>query len=560
VEVALAKGGSTSGSDRGGVWRAGVLVSALLLSLPVVVVFSFVFTPAGAVWQHLADTVLVDYLSNSALLLLGVAVGVLLLGIPTAWATAVYEFPGRRLFEWALLLPLAIPAYIIAYTYTGLLEFAGPVQTLLRTTFGWSARDYSFPEVRSLGGAVVMLSLVLYPYVYMLARASFLGQSLSTLEAGRVLGAGPWRVFFRITLPLARPAVVTGLSLALMETLADYGTVQYFGISTFTTGIFRTWFGLNDAAAAAQLAAMLLSFVFVLILLERYSRRRLRFFQTSGRYRHLQRHRLCGLRKWSVVALCLLPLTFGFLLPAGQLLIWALSIAEEQLDGRFLALVGNSLMLAAAASAITLALALFLGYGRRLYPSPLVAFAVRLSSMGYAIPGTVIAVGVMIPFAWIDNRVDSALRDAFGLSSGLLLSGTLFIVLFAYAVRFLAVSLQSIESGLARVTPNMDDAARSLGQSPGGVLWKVHLPMMRGAIFTAMLLVFVDVLKELPATLILRPFNFNTLAVRAYELASDERLADSSVAALTIVAVGVIPVILLSRAVSRSGGNNAESA
>ena len=557
MEVAVKPESAAIRKHRPGFWQAGVLLSALLLALPVIVVFSFVFVPAGEVWRHLVDTVLADYLSNSLLLVVGVAIGVLLLGIPTAWVTTVYEFPGRRLFEWALLLPLAIPAYIIAYTYTGLLDFSGPVQMLLRSVFGWTAGEYAFPEVRSLGGAVLMLSLVLYPYVYMMSRASFLSQSLSMLEAGRVLGAGPWRVFFKLTLPLARPAVVTGVSLALMETLADYGTVQYFGIATFTTGIFRTWFGLNDSAAAAQLAALLMSFVFVLILLEQHSRRRLRFFQTSGRYRHLQRHRLYGYRKWSVVLLCLLPLTFGFLIPAGQLLVWALSIAEETLDQRFFLLVGHTLMLAITAALITLTLALFLGYGRRLLPSRQVNFAVRLSAMGYAIPGTVIAVGVMLPFAWLDNRIDDVMREFFGLSTGLMFSGTLFILLFAYAVRFLAVSVQSVESGLARVTPNMDDAARSLGYSPGRVLMKVHLPIMRGALFSALLLVFVDVLKELPATLILRPFNFNTLAVRAYELASDERLADSSVAALTIVAVGVIPVILLSRAVSRSGVRDA---
>ncbi|MCP4284929.1 MAG: iron ABC transporter permease [Gammaproteobacteria bacterium] len=557
MEVAVQPNIEEKQKRKPGFWQTGVLLSALLLALPVIVVFSFVFVPAGEVWQHLVETVLVDYLSNSLVMVAGVAVGVLLLGIPTAWVTTVYEFPGRRLFEWALLLPMAIPAYIIAYTYTGLLEFAGPVQGVLRSLFGWSAGEYSFPEVRSLGGAVLMLSLVLYPYVYMMSRASFLSQSLSTLEAGRVLGAGPWRVFFSIALPLARPAVVTGLSLALMETLADYGTVQYFGIATFTTGIFRTWFGLNDSAAAAQLAALLMSFVFVLILLEQYSRRRMRFFQTSGRYRHLDRHELHGYRKWMVVLLCLLPLVFGFLVPAGQLLVWAISIADETLDQRFLLLVGNSLLLAVSAALITLTLALFLGYGRRLFPSRRIGFAVRLSAMGYAVPGTVIAVGVMLPFAWLDNRIDDWMREIFGMSTGLMFSGTLFILLFAYAVRFLAVSLQSVESGLARVTPNMDDAARSLGYSAGRVLIKVHLPIMRGALFSALLLVFVDVLKELPATLILRPFNFNTLAVRAYELASDERLADSSVAALTIVAVGIVPVVMLSRAVSRSGERDA---
>ncbi|RLJ19921.1 iron ABC transporter permease [bacterium endosymbiont of Escarpia laminata] len=553
MEVATRRTTDRTALHRPSLWQAGVLLSALVLALPVFTVFSFIFVPAGEVWSHLAETVLADYLSNSALLVLGVAFGVLLLGIPTAWVIAVYDFPGRRFFEWSLLLPLAIPAYIIAYTYTGLLDFAGPLQTGLRDSFGLGWGDYYFPEVRSLGGAVIMLSLVLYPYVFMMARSSFLGQSSSTLEAGRALGAGPLRVFLSIALPLARPAIVTGLSLALMETLADYGTVQYFGISTFTTGIFRTWFGLNDSAAAAQLAALLMSFVFILILLEHYSRRRQRFYQTGGHHRHPVCHPLRGWQRYAAITICVIPLVFGFLIPAGQLLVWALSIAEEAIDLSFLQLAGNSLLLASAAAIFTLMLALFLGYGQRLHPSKPVAIAVRFSAMGYAIPGTVIAVGVMLPFAWFDNTLDEWMRGTFDLSTGLLLSGTVFALLFSYAVRFLAVSLQSVESGLSKITPNMDDAARSLGLAPGKVLRRIHLPMMRGALLTAMLLVFVDVLKELPATLILRPFNFNTLAVRAYELASDERLADSSIAALSIVAVGIVPVILLSRAIRRSG-------
>ncbi|MBL3618355.1 MAG: iron ABC transporter permease [gamma proteobacterium endosymbiont of Lamellibrachia anaximandri] len=553
MEVATRRASNRTALHRPGFWQAGVLLSALVLALPVFTVFSFIFVPAGEVWSHLAETVLADYLSNSALLVLGVAFGVLLLGIPTAWVIAVYDFPGRRFFEWSLLLPLAIPAYIIAYTYTGLLDFAGPLQTGLRDSFGLEGGDYYFPEVRSLGGAVIMLSLVLYPYVFMMARSSFLGQSSSTLEAGRALGAGPLRIFLSIALPLARPAIVTGLSLALMETLADYGTVQYFGISTFTTGIFRTWFGLNDSAAAAQLAALLMSFVFILILLEHYSRRRQRFYQTDGRHHHPLHHPLMGWQRYAAFAICIIPLAFGFLIPAGQLLVWALSIAEEAIDLSFLQLAGNSLLLASAAAIFTLMLALFLGYGQRLHPSKPVAVAVRFSAMGYAIPGTVIAVGVMLPFAWLDNTLDEWMRGTFDLSTGLLLSGTVFALLFSYAVRFLAVSLQSVESGLSKITPNMDDAARSLGLAPGKVLRRIHLPMMRGALLTAMLLVFVDVLKELPATLILRPFNFNTLAVRAYELASDERLADSSIAALSIVVVGIVPVILLSRAIRKSG-------
>ncbi len=533
-------------------WRIGVVALALLLALPVVVVFSFVFQPAGEVWEHLADTVLQDYVINSFLLMVGVGAGTLILGVPMAWLTSLCDFPGRRIFQWMLLLPLAIPAYIIAYTYTGMFDFAGPVQAWLRDSFGWSYGDYWFPEIRSLGGAIAMLSLVLYPYVYLMTRAAFLEQSVSVLEVSRTLGIGPIRTFFRVTLSLARPAVITGLSLALMETLADYGTVQYFGVSTFTTGIFRTWFGLGDSGAAAQLAALLLVFVFSLVLLERWSRRKQRFHHTTTSIKNIPRYQLRSWRGWVAMLACLIPLTLGFLLPAGQLMLWVLDTWRESLDKSFIGLTINSLFLAGGASLTLLLLALFMAYGKRLRPTPMTNFAVRLASMGYAIPGTVIAVGVMLPFAWFDNSVDAWMRTQFGISTGLLLSGSLVALMFAYAVRFLAVSLQAVESGLGKIRPSMDDAARSLGLRPLAVLHQIHMPLMRGTLFTAMLLVFVDVMKELPATLILRPFNYNTLAVRAFELASDERLADSASASLTIVLAGILPVILLSRSIANT--------
>ena len=533
-------------------WGVGVVATALLLSLPVLVVFSFIFYPAGDVWRHLAETVLADYVVNSLLLMVGVAVGTLAMGISTAWLTSMCEFPGRRFFEWALLLPLAMPAYIIAYTYTGMLGFEGPIQDALREAFGWGYGDYWFPEIRSLGGAIAMLSLVLYPYVYLLARAGFLEQSVCVLEVSRTLGLGPWASFFRVALPLARPAIITGLSLALMETLADYGTVQYFGVSTFTTGIFRTWFGLGDSAAAAQLSALLMGFVFLLIVLERWSRRRARFHHTSNRYLQLPRHRLTGTRRALALLACLLPLLLGFVVPAGQLAVWAWQTAGTMVDADFIALTGNSLMLASLAALIAVGLALLMGYGKRLRPTPLMVASVRIAAMGYAVPGTVIAVGVMLPFAWTDNAIDAWMRAQFGISTGLILSGTLVALLFAYTVRFLAVSIQTVEAGLGKIRPTMDDAARSLGLPPRQVLRKIHMPIMRGTLLTAVLLVFVDVLKELPATLILRPFNFNTLAVRTFELASDERLADASTAALAIVVAGIVPVIILSRSISRS--------
>ena len=539
-------------SPRLGFWAIGVPLVALLLSVPVLVVVGHLFEPAGEVWRHLAQTVLQDYVVNSLLLMIGVAMGVLALGVSTAWLTSMCQFPGRALFEWALLLPMAIPAYIIAYTYTGLFDFAGPVQATLRSWTGWGYGDYWFPEIRSLGGAALMLSLVLYPYVYLLTRAAFLGQSICVLDVSRTLGNGPWRTFFSVALPMARPAIVAGLSLALMETLADYGTVQYFGVSTFTTGIFRTWFGLNNAAAAAQLSAILLLVVFVLIALERGSRRQARYHHTTQRHQALNRFRLNRRQAGLALLICSSALFFGFLLPAGQLLWWAVTTAEEQLDGRFLSLVGHSLLLAGGASLLALLLALFLGYGKRLYGSWPVNFAVRVAGMGYAIPGTVIAVGVVIPFAAFDNTLDQWMRDHFELSTGLLLSGTLVALMFAYLVRFLAVSLQTVEAGLGKIRPTLDEVARSLGTGSGEIVRRVHIPMLKGSLMTALLLVFVDVLKELPATLILRPFNYNTLAVRAYELASDERLADASYAALAIVMVGILPVILLSRSITRS--------
>lgn len=533
-------------------WKVGIIILTLLFAIPVIVVFSSIFYGTGDAWAHLVDTVLADYISNSLILMLGVSVGTLSMGITTAWLTSICEFPGRKIFQWALLLPLAVPAYIIAYTYTGMFDFAGPVQTALRELFGWGARDYWFPEIRSIGGAITMLSLVLYPYVYLLTRAAFLEQSSVTLEASRSLGMGPWKSFFNVALPMARPAIITGLSLALMETLADFGTVEYFGVSTFTTGIFRTWFGLGDATAASQLASLLLVFVFVLIMMERYSRRRARFHQQIGRQAHAQRIQLTPAKAWLAFIACLLPLLFGFLLPFMQLATWAVETAGEMINSDFFDLVFHSLSLAIATSLIALLLALFMAYGQRLHDNPFMRLMVRTASMGYAIPGTVIAIGVVIPFAWLDNSIDDWSSSQFDYSTGLLFSGTLFALVFSYLVRFLAVSVGTVESSLGKIKPSMDDAARSMGVKSFQVLRRIHIPIMRTSLLTALLLVFVDILKELPATLLLRPFNFNTLAVRAYELAADERLADASSAAIMIVLVGILPVILLSFSITQN--------
>lgn len=534
----------------GGALGAAPLAAAALVSVPVLVVAAHVFLPAGGVWPHLVDTVLAGYIVNTLWLLLGVGLGTLVIGTGTAWLCSVCRFPGRGVLEWALLLPMALPTYAIAYGYAGLLEYAGPLQSALRTWFGWTGRDYWFPDIRSLGGAVAVMSLVLYPYVYLLARAAFLSQSVCVLEVGRTLGRGPWRSFAEIAVPLARPALAGGVALALMEALSDFGTVDYYGVDTFTTGIYRTWFALGDAAAAAQLSAVLLVFVLVLLVGEQQSRRGRRYHHTTGRQGALPSYRLRGVRAGLAAAACIAPLALGFLVPAGLLAVWTVADGRDQLDAAFAALAGNSFMLAALTAVLALAVAVPVGYAVRLGAGPVGRAAKRIAGLGYAIPGSVVAVGVLLPAAWLDNSIDGLARAAFGVSTGLILTGGIAVLVFAYLVRFLPLSMNAVDAALARVTTTIDDAARTLGERPGGVLRRIHLPMLRGGLLTAALLVFVDTMKELPATLILRPFDVNTLAVRAYEFATDERLADAAPAALAIVVVGLVPVIVLSRAMT----------
>ncbi len=532
-------------------WSVLVTLLALLIAAPILVVVSSVAAPTGEVWRHLSTTVLPDYVRNSFLLMLGVGAGVLVVGVGAAWLVTMCRFPGRRFFEWALLLPMAVPAYLLAYAYTDFLQYSGPLQSALRDLTGWSARDYWFPEVRSLGGAVIMLTLALYPYVYLLTRAAFLEQSVSILEASRSLGRSAWRSFFGVSLPLARPAVAAGVALALMETLSDFGTVQYFGVVTFTTGIYRTWFGLGERVAAAQLASVLLLFILVLIVLERLLGRRPEGQPAGSRYRSLSGYALKGPRAALAWLACALPVGLGFALPALIFVMMTLRRANG-LDARVLVYARNSLTLAVLTALLALLVALALAYGKRVRPNAVTRASSRVASLGYAVPGSVIAVGVLMHLGWLDGRIDAGARALFGLSTGLLLSGTIAGLVFAYLVRFLAVSFGAVEASLGKITPNMDDAARSLGHRSLRTLLKVHMPLLRGSLLTAALLVFVDVIKELPATLIVRPFNFDTLAVRVYRLASDERLAEAAPGALLIVLAGVLPVVLLSRAIARS--------
>ena len=529
-----------------------LVLLSLLFCIPVIVICGSLFFPVKDVWNHLFDTVLLDYIYNSFALLIGVGFFSLILGVIPAWLITMYKFPMSRHLEWAVLLPMAMPAYIIAYSYTGAFDAAGPVQEMIREWMDWEYNDYWFPEVRSLGGAVAMLSFVLYPYIYLLSRASFLEQSVCVLEVSRTLGCNSVDAFRRVALPLARPAIMVGLSLVLMETLADYGTVQYFGVSAFTTGIFRTWFGMDNSLVAAQLSAVLLLFIVVFLYLERRSRAQLAFHHTSNRYSPLLKQKLIGIHAFFAFFVCFIPLLLGFIIPAGFLFDWAIGAYSGVFNKDFYILLLNTLMLAFVTALLALGIALFLGYTNRNSYSFINKILVRMVSMGYAIPGTVIAIGVLIPFAWFDNRLDDFLKLHFNISSGLLISGTLFILIFAYLVRFLAVSINTVEAALDKIKPEMDEVAKTSGLSHFSIVKRIHIPIMRGSLLTALLLVFVDVLKELPATLILRPFNFNTLAVRTYELANEERLADAALPALAIVLAGIVPVIMISNSISRS--------
>ncbi|VVS97741.1 Ferric iron ABC transporter, permease protein [Marinobacter salarius] len=532
-------------------WLITAAVTTAIVALPVLSVLILALFPEENIWPHLLDTTLPRYLVTTLQLMAGVAFITLVIGLASAWAVTMCDFPGRKFFEWAMLLPFAVPAYVIAYVYTSLLDYAGPVQTAMRDWFGWyNAADYWFPEIRSLEGATLMIGLVLYPYVYLLARAAFLEQSPSLFAVSRSLGHSAISTFFRVVLPIARPAVAVGLSLVLMETLNDFGTVDFFAVQTLTAGLFDTWMNLGNLGGAAQIATTMLAFVVILVTLERYSRRKQQQFAARDNREPIRRFTLSRPRQWVCVAVCAVPVIFGFLLPAATLGHYAWEYFDESWNPDFVRNTLNSLFLSGTAALTTLIIGVTLAYSRRLHDTRGMRVMMRLSSLGYAMPGAVLAVGVIVPLAGFDNWVDGILRDNFGVSSGLLLSGTAFALVFAYTVRFLAVSAGSVESALQKITPSMDMASRSLGHTPGNTLLKVHLPMLRGTLITAALVVFVDCMKELPATLILRPFNFETLATYVYQFASDEKLAHSALPALIIVLAGIIPIILMSKSIS----------
>lgn len=530
-------------------WKIISYVIAAVVVVPILVIFTQWGTVGFGeqeIWQHLFDTKLGRLLLNTLILLLGVGTGVTLLGVSLAWLTSVCDFPGRKIFEWALMLPLAIPAYVMAFVFLGMMNYAGPVQTAFRRWFG---NDVYFPDVQGSGAVILVLSLVLYPYVYMLARSAFVSQGRSMMDAGRILGRNYWQAFFKLAVPIARPAIVAGLALALMETLADFGAVSIFNYDTFTTAIYSAWYGLFNLAVAAQLASLLLLFVGVLLVMEKKGRSKARYTQQHSQA--AQMYKLKGWQAFAATGFCLLVLLLAFVLPLSQLLMWCIDIAAQELDRRYYGFFLNTLGLGLIAAVTTTVFALLLAYVKRL-PAGAVEkrwqnLAVRISTLGYALPGSVLAVGIILTFTYLDKALLPLVQSLFGDNARPLLVGSLFALVLAYSTRFMAVAFAPVEAGFERINPKVIEAAKSLGASPGRLLQQIYVPLLKPGLVTALIIVFVDVMKEMPATLIMRPFGWDTLAVRIYQMTAEGQWERAALPSVTLILLGLIPVILLIR-------------
>ncbi|TNI51543.1 ABC transporter permease [Aeromonas veronii] len=535
-------------------WMTGSWATALLLGLPVIALLFSAFSAEGELFRHLADTVLLDYLANTLGLVVGVVLLSLLFGVPTAWLVAMCQVPGRRALQWALMLPMAMPSYIVAYVYTDLLDYSGPLQAGLRALFGWiSPADYWFPAIRSLGGAAWVLALVLFPYVYLLARASFLEQSVSLIHSSRLLGCTPWQSFRRLSLPLARPAIMVAVSLVAMETLADFATVHFFAINTLTTAVYDTWLGYGSLATAAKLSCLMLLAVVLLIALERRSRSRQQVFQKSMGHEQPLRYTLKGIGRWLACLWCWGLVLAGFGLPFVILLDYGVRYFELSWTPEFVRFAGNSLAISALTALLAMGIALLLGFFRRLDGGIKSLLPLRIAAMGYAMPGTVLAIGVLVPLTALDFAINDLAEWLGRQGPGLLLTGTITAIVFGYLVRFVAIAIGSVESSMGKISPSLDMAARSLGQGDGDMLRRVHLPLVRRGLFAGAMLVFIESMKELPAALLLRPFNFDTLATHVYQFVSDEMLERGALGAIVIVLVGLLPLIWVNRSLDSPG-------
>ncbi|MCF6217825.1 MAG: iron ABC transporter permease [Gammaproteobacteria bacterium] len=524
-------------------WRLSALAISLVVLTPVVVILWSLFSPDLAVWQHLKIHLLWELTSNTFWLVLGTASGTLVLGVALAWLTAVCEFPGRKIFSWALMLPLAVPAYVTAFVMVGILDFTGPLQTWMRA----AGIEWQPPEIRSLGGVILVMVLAFYPYVYLIARNAFATQGKRALEAAQSLGYSPRAGFFWVALPMARPWIIGGVMLVIMETLADFGTVSVFNYDTFTTGIYKAWFDMYSLQAASQLASILVIFVFIIVLLEQQARARMRYTtvgKTAGKQERIQ---LMGWSRLAAVALASGVVLFAFIIPMIQLLIWVSEVAMDDLDSRYFEFLWHSLLLAAMAALLVVSASVILAVANRYYSDLGTRIMVRVATLGYALPGPVLAVGAFIPIAWLDNQLRDSLHTLFGYDGGLLLQGTMVTLLVALCIRFMAVGFSAVDGNLQRITRSVDESAHSLGSSGLVLLRRVHLPILRGGIFTAMTLVFVDVMKEMPITLMTRPFGWDTLAVRVFEMTAEGEWERAALPSVAIVLAGLIPIILMNR-------------
>ncbi len=530
-------------------WSVGAFVIAAIVLAPILAVIWIAFHPVENIWPHLLSTTLPRYVRTTLILMVSVGFFAASIGATTAWLITRYDFAGRRWIEWALLLPLAIPAYVGAYALVDFLEYAGPVQTAMREVFGWkTSRDYWFPEIRSLGAAIMVLSAALFPYVYILARAAYREQSGAGEEVAQSLGAGAFGRFWRVGLPLARPAIAAGTAIVMMETVNDFGTVDYFAVQTLTTGIFSVWLESNNAGGAAQIATVVLALVIFLVTMEKVSRRKFQFFSLTTRHRPPDRLRLSGAVSWAAFGACFLPFAIGFLLPFCVILNHALGNADRWTDPELLRALGNTLRVGGIAAVLTVLAGVFMVYGVRLSGKALPRLLLPVTTIGYAAPGAVLGVGILIPLATVDHGLADLVENITGRPSGLLLTGSAFAIVLAYCVRFFAIAQGAADGAMGRVPPSLAMAARSLGRSKGQVLREVYAPLISGSVGSALLLVFVDCVKELPATMLLRPFNFDTLATQVHDQASLENLGDASPGAILIVLVGLVAVALLARA------------
>lgn len=529
-------------------WTFGALIIAAVVLAPVLSIVWIAFNPTENIWPHLMATVLPRYLITTLLMMAGVAVLTAAMGTGAAWLVTMYRFPGRDWLAHALLFPLAIPAYVGAYALVDVLDYAGPVQSALRGAFGWtSARDYWFPETRSLPMAILVLSFALYPYVYLLARSAYREQSGRAYEVARALGCGPWGLFLRIGWPLARPAIAAGVALALMETVADYGTVLHFGVQTLTTGVFSTWLNGGNAGGAAQISGVILFLILLLVGLERAGRGGARFHRLGRGAQPVEPQAISGRKGWSATVLCLIPFIGGFVLPVTVMFLHSAAAPEGWLAPGLLEALKNTIVVAGLSSLVTVSAAVFLVYALRMKGSPAARGLLPLTLIGYAAPGAVLALGLLLPLAALDHRLADGILALTGWDPGLMITGTAFALGLAYLVRFFGIAQGAVDAAYGRVSPSLSMAARSLGRSASGTLTSVYLPLMRGSVLTALLVVFVDCVKELPATLLLRPFNYNTLSTRVFELSSLERLSEAAPAALLVMAVGLFAVVIMAR-------------